>query len=95
MRGVSATLAAKHPFLLRSRNLWYRFVTDSDAIFRLFHLPGGQRTIAGECRVQKILRRTLLKYQLHATMSLSPGRMGVSISTIHGWDECDGQAECG
>ena len=42
-----------------------RIVADIDEIVRLVRFPGWQSTSAGEREVQKALRRTLLKYELH------------------------------
>jgi type I restriction enzyme R subunit len=42
-----------------------RIVNDIDAIVKLVRFPGWQTTVAGEREVQKSLRKTLLKYQLH------------------------------
>lgn len=42
-----------------------RIVADIDEIVRVVRFDGWQTTIAGEREVQKALRRTLLKYQLH------------------------------
>ena len=42
-----------------------RIVNDIDAIVRLVRFDGWQTTVAGEREVQKSLRKTLLKYQLH------------------------------
>ncbi len=42
-----------------------RIVNDIDEIVRLVRFDGWQNTIPGEREVQKSLRRTLLKYQLH------------------------------
>jgi type I restriction enzyme R subunit len=42
-----------------------RIVTDKDAIVRVISFPGWQTTSTGEREVQKSLRKTLLKYQLH------------------------------
>lgn len=42
-----------------------RVVNDIDEIVRLVRFPGWQQTTAGEREVQKALRKTLLKYQLH------------------------------
>lgn len=47
-----------------------RIVTDIDSIVRVVRFPGWQQTIAGEREVQKALRRTLLKYQLHREQEL-------------------------
>jgi len=42
-----------------------RIVTDIDAIVRVVSFPGWQKTVSGEREVQKSLRKSLLKYQLH------------------------------
>lgn len=42
-----------------------RIVEDIDEIVRMVRFDGWQTTIAGEREVQKAVRRTLLKYQLH------------------------------
>jgi type I restriction enzyme R subunit len=42
-----------------------RIVDDIDAIVRVVRFPGWQTTAAGEREVQKSLRKSLLKYQLH------------------------------
>ena len=42
-----------------------RIVNDIDEIVRLVRFDGWQNTIPGEREVQKYLRKTLLKYQLH------------------------------
>ncbi|HNP52348.1 MAG TPA: HsdR family type I site-specific deoxyribonuclease [Nitrosomonas nitrosa] len=42
-----------------------RIVTDIDAIVRVVRFPGWQHSTAGEREVQKSLRKSLLKYQLH------------------------------
>ena len=42
-----------------------RIVNDIDEIVRLVRFDGWQNTIPGEREVQKSLRKTLLKYQLH------------------------------
>ncbi len=42
-----------------------RVVADIDEIVKYVHFPGWQQTIAGEREIQRALRRTLLKYQLH------------------------------
>jgi len=47
-----------------------RIVTDIDEIVRLVRFPGWQNTSAGEREVQKALRKTLLKYQLHRDQEL-------------------------
>ena len=47
-----------------------RIVADIDDIVRLVRFPGWQQTSAGESEVQKALRRTLLKYQLHKDQDL-------------------------
>ena len=41
-----------------------------DGIVRIVRFPGWQQTIAGEREVQKALRKTLLKYQLHREQEL-------------------------
>lgn len=47
-----------------------RIVADIDEIVRVVRFPGWQQTIAGERDVQKALRKTLLKYQLHRDQDL-------------------------
>jgi len=47
-----------------------RIVADIDEIVRLVRFPGWQQTSAGEREIQKALRRTLLKYQLHRDQDL-------------------------
>jgi type I site-specific restriction-modification system R (restriction) subunit len=47
-----------------------RIVGDIDAIVKVVRFPGWQQTIAGEREVQKALRKTLLKYQLHHEQEL-------------------------
>lgn len=47
-----------------------RVVNDIDAIVRVVRFEGWQQTIAGEREVQRALRRTLLKYQLHREQEL-------------------------
>ncbi|WP_041340893.1 hypothetical protein [Runella slithyformis] len=42
-----------------------RIVNDIDAIVRVVHFPGWQKTTSGEREVQQSLRKALLKYQLH------------------------------
>lgn len=42
-----------------------RIVKDIDEIVKFVRFPGWQTTVAGEREVQKSLRKTLLKYQLH------------------------------
>lgn len=42
-----------------------RIVNDIDEIVRIVRFPGWQDTVSGEREVQKSLRKTLLKYQLH------------------------------
>jgi len=42
-----------------------RIVNDIDEIVRIVRFEGWQSSIAGEREVQKALRKTLLKYQLH------------------------------
>lgn len=42
-----------------------RIVSDIDAIVNIVRFPGWQNSVAGEREVQKSLRKTLLKYQLH------------------------------
>lgn len=42
-----------------------RIVNDIDAIVKIVRFDGWQTSIAGEREVQKSLRKTLLKYQLH------------------------------
>lgn len=47
-----------------------RVVSDIDAIVRVVRFEGWQQTIAGEREVQRALRKTLLKYQLHREQEL-------------------------
>jgi type I restriction enzyme R subunit len=47
-----------------------RVVADIDSIVRRVRFPGWQRTEAGEREVKKALRRSLLKYKLHADQDL-------------------------
>lgn len=47
-----------------------RIVNDIDAIVKIVRFPGWQTTVAGEREVQKSLRKTLLKYQLHKEEAL-------------------------
>lgn len=47
-----------------------RVVEDIDSIVRAVRFEGWQETIAGEREVQRALRRTLLKYQLHKEQEL-------------------------
>lgn len=47
-----------------------RIVNDIDEIVRIVRFPGWQQTVAGEREVQKALRKTLLKYQLHREQEL-------------------------
>lgn len=47
-----------------------RVVEDIDSIVRTVRFEGWQETIAGEREVQRALRRTLLKYQLHKEQEL-------------------------
>ena len=47
-----------------------QIVNDIDSIVRIVRFPGWQQTIAGEREVQKALRKTLLKYQLHREQEL-------------------------
>jgi type I restriction enzyme, R subunit len=42
-----------------------RIVNDIDSIVKIVRFDGWQTTVAGEREVQKSLRKTLLKYQLH------------------------------
>ena len=42
-----------------------RIVYDIDEIVKIVRFPGWQTSVAGEREVQKSLRKTLLKYQLH------------------------------
>lgn len=42
-----------------------RIVSDIDDIVKIVRFPGWQNTVSGEREVQKSLRKTLLKYQLH------------------------------
>lgn len=47
-----------------------RIVNDIDEIVRQVRFPDWQNTKAGEREVQKALRKTLLKYQLHRDQEL-------------------------
>ena len=47
-----------------------RVVADIDSIVRLVRFPGWQQTSAGEREVKQVLRKTLLKYQLHQDAEL-------------------------
>ncbi len=47
-----------------------RVVADIDEIVKYVRFPGWQQTIAGEREIQRALRRTLLKYQLHHEQEL-------------------------
>jgi type I restriction enzyme, R subunit len=47
-----------------------RVVADIDEIVRHVRFPGWQQTAAGEREVQKALRKSLLKYKLHADQDL-------------------------
>lgn len=47
-----------------------RVVNDIDEIVRQVRFPGWQQTTAGEREVQKALRKTLLKYQIHREQEL-------------------------
>jgi len=47
-----------------------RIVDDIDTIVRVVRFPGWQTTAAGEREVQKSLRKSLLKYQLHKDQAL-------------------------
>ncbi len=47
-----------------------RIVNDIDAIVRVVSFPGWQKTVSGEREVQKSLRKSLLKYQLHKDQAL-------------------------
>jgi type I restriction enzyme R subunit len=47
-----------------------RVVNDIDDIVRQVRFPGWQQTAAGEREVQKALRRSLLRYKLHADQDL-------------------------
>ena len=47
-----------------------RVVADIDEIVKYVHFPGWPQTIAGERGIQRVLRRTLLKYQLHHEQEL-------------------------
>ena len=47
-----------------------RVVTDIDEIVRQVRFPGWQQTAAGEREVQRALRKSLLKYKLHADQEL-------------------------
>src|SRR5512136_2761495 len=47
-----------------------QIVNEIDAIVRIVRFRGWQQTIAGEREVQKALRKTLLRYQLHREQEL-------------------------
>lgn len=47
-----------------------RVVADIDEIVRLVRFPGWQDTLAGEREIKKALRKSLLKYKLHADEEL-------------------------
>ena len=47
-----------------------RIVGDIDEIVRIVRFPGWQHTVSGERKVQRALRRTLLKYSLHREQEL-------------------------
>jgi len=47
-----------------------RIVADIDEIVRQIRFPDWQQTKAGERLIQKELRKTLLKYQLHRDQEL-------------------------
>lgn len=47
-----------------------RIVSDIDEIVRIVRFEGWQSSIAGEREIQKALRKTLLKYQLHKETDL-------------------------
>jgi len=47
-----------------------RIVADIDAIVRVVRFPGWQHSTPGEREVQKLLRKALLKYQLHKDQAL-------------------------
>ncbi|MDP8258828.1 MAG: type I restriction endonuclease subunit R [Candidatus Aadella gelida] len=47
-----------------------RIVNDIDEIVKVVRFPGWQSTAAGEREVKKALRKTLLKYKLHADQEL-------------------------
>lgn len=47
-----------------------RIVSDIDEIVHIVRFPGWQNTASGEREVQKSLRKTLLKYQLHKDQQL-------------------------
>jgi len=47
-----------------------RIVNDIDEIVKIVRFPGWQSTAAGEREVKKALRKTLLKYNLHADQDL-------------------------
>ena len=47
-----------------------RIVNDIDAIVRVVRFPGWQKSAQGVREVQKSLRKTLLKYQLHKEQAL-------------------------
>ncbi len=47
-----------------------QIVSEIDGIVRIVRFDGWQQTVAGEREVQKALRKTLLKYQLHRDQEL-------------------------
>lgn len=47
-----------------------RIVSDIDEIVRMVRFPDWQQTSAGEREVKKVLRKTLLKFQLHTDSDL-------------------------
>jgi type I restriction enzyme R subunit len=65
----SATMALTELFLETKTDktpaVVERIVNDIDEIVKIVRFPGWQTSIAGEREVQKSLRKTLLKYQLH------------------------------
>ena len=48
----------------------FDFLVEIDGIVRVVRFPGWQQTVAGEREVQKALRKTLLRYQLHKDQEL-------------------------
>ena len=54
----------KTPIIVR------QIVEDIDSVVKFTRFEGWQWTISGEREIQKALRRTLLKYQLHKEQEL-------------------------
>ena len=47
-----------------------RIVDDIDEVVRATRFEGWQETVSGEREIQKVLRKTLLKYKLHTEQDL-------------------------